>query len=117
MKPDFNQAATAGELNRVRQDIPHDLLQTVCIAGNQSHAWLEKGLYFNALRLGRRTYAFNCRFNDWLQVTRTEVEVQLTSDDSGNLQQVIDQLTLCLRIADDGLKCNWLFLGIYITLD
>ena len=66
-------AAAASELNGVRQKIPHDLLQTISITGNQSDARFKQRFELYALRLSGGPDAFNSRLDDWLHVAWAKV--------------------------------------------
>src|SRR5262245_31738717 len=44
--------AACGELHGVRQQVPHDLLETIRIPGNDRKVWLDLDLKRDALRVG-----------------------------------------------------------------
>src|SRR5262245_8870820 len=89
------------ELDRVREQVPHDLLQTRRVAENQFGQAAEIGDKRNALRLGRRAHRVERGFKRRDQVNQTRLDAQLARDDARRIEQVFDDLKLRLCAALD----------------
>jgi hypothetical protein len=96
-------AARRRELDRVREQVQHDLLQAIAVAVHE-HAvdgHLERDL--DALLFGSEPLRLDRGLGDRAQVERLDREQQLAAHDPRNVEQVLDQLRLRARGAVDRL--------------
>ena len=102
--PDVNLHAAAArrELDRVRQQVPHRLLQPLAIAVDARRAVLDDGLDAQALHLRGRLDREHRRRHHAAEVDELDVEAQLARDDPRQVEQVLDQAGLRRGVADDG---------------
>jgi hypothetical protein len=70
------------------------LLQSRRVSRNRASAGITNRLQTYAFGLGGGTDAFDSRENDVVQRNGADIQSQLSGNDSGNIQQVLDQLSL-----------------------
>ena len=108
---DLDLAAAIGELHGVRQQIPEDLLQPFRIAGDRRGLRIEDRLDANALGVGRRRDGVDGASDDLGKVDRLHVQPDLSRDDAGDVEHVLDDLRQRRRVALDGLDRPCLAVG------
>src|SRR5439155_2666249 len=95
-----------GELDRIGDEVPDDLLEPVricdqlIVTGRRAASKEDLDL----LRLGRRAHRVERGLDDGGEVRRANREPQLSSDDPGNVQEIVDQLRLRQHVALDDLE-------------
>jgi len=89
-----------GELDRVRQEVPDDLLQPVAIAARLGHGG-NVGRDRHALRFGGGPQRVERAANDLADVDARHVQDHLAVHDPRHVEDVLDQLFLC-----DGVVLN-----------
>ena len=100
---EMNAAAGGRELDRVRQQVPDDLLQAIGIAHHGS-AVDDLRCEIDVLRLRRRPQSIDRRLDHRFELDRPEVDPELAGDDAGNVEDVGDQLFLHMGVAFDGFE-------------
>jgi len=100
-----NTPAAVRKLHRIRQQIPNDLLQPVCVAGNHRGRGVEMSFDPDPLRVSRGTHNVNRILDYRHDFQRVKIEIQITGDDARNVENVVDNLGLSLRIAPDSFNC------------
>ena len=103
LHPQLDAPAFGRELDRVREQVPHDLLQSRRVAEHLFRQVAEIGDKRDALRLGRRAHRVERGFERRHEINRLRLDPQLARDDARRIEQVFDDLKLRLRAAlDDG---------------
>src|SRR5207249_11402196 len=102
-EPQDDAAAPGGELDRVREEVPHDLLEAGGIALDPPPSELEDLLDPNLLRLGVGAHRIERRLGDGREIDRPGVEDELPGRDARHVQEVLDQLRLRHRTPLDRL--------------
>jgi hypothetical protein len=74
-------AAARGELDRVRQQIPDDLLQTIRVSGHRRGQWLDHRFDPHASGVSRRHDGRHRIAQDRRQIDRLDVQAEATRDD------------------------------------
>ena len=92
------------ELDRIRQQVPDNLLQPLRIAGNRNARLIDGGLQPDALRRRRRRHGLERLLNHARQVDGPDVEPQFAGDDPRHVEDIADQLFLEPRVAFDRLE-------------
>ena len=98
---ELDAAVSRRELDRVHQEVPDDLLQTVRVAVERAGARIDQRLQPEPLGLERRPHRVERRFQHPREIDRADVEPHLAADDAGDVEQVVDQLQLHVGIAHD----------------
>src|SRR5262245_56396674 len=107
LHPQLDPPASGRELDRVREQVPHDLLQTRRVAENKFWRAAEISDKRDALRLGRRAHRVERGFKRRDQINQTRLDPQLARDDARRIEQVFDNLKLRLCAAlDDASSFN-----------
>jgi hypothetical protein len=104
MQLDLDAAFPRGELHRVDEQVPDDLLEPVRVAGDPERAGIEHGLQPEALGLGGRAHRIERRVHHRPEVDRAQVEPHLAGDDARDVQHVVDQLDLGVGVAHDDVE-------------
>src|SRR5205807_777587 len=76
-EPQEDAAAPGGELDGVREEVPHDLLEASRIALDRLRSELEDALHPDLLRLGVGTYRVERRLGDGREIDRPGIEDEL----------------------------------------
>lgn len=77
------RALSSGELDRIRNQVPHDLLQPVGIARRRDRGTnLNLGRQRNVFRSGSGTHALYCRVDNLREIHRLNLDAQLSRDDA-----------------------------------
>src|SRR5438067_753978 len=103
-EPDGDAPAARRELDGVGDEVPDDLLQPVAIAAHGTDAVVELALEGDLLRVGRRTDRVDGALDGRRQVDGRQLETQLAGDDARDLEEVLDEASLELRVALDHLE-------------
>ena len=104
-------AARGRELDRVRQQVPHHLLQPGRVAGEVRRQRADAPIERDRLRVRRGPDRVDGAVDDGLQIDRVELDAQLAGDDARHVEDVFDQLRLRARVAFDGVQRLLLLLG------
>ena len=91
---DLHAAALRRELDRVRQQVPDDLLQPVGVAGDERRRAGRARLEADALGVGGGPHRLDRRLDHGRELDRLHVEPQLAGDDPRHVEQVLDELRL-----------------------
>src|SRR5436190_1332398 len=93
-EPHEDAAAPGGELDGVREEVPHDLLEASRIALDRLRSELEDALHPDLLRLGVGTHRVERRLGDGREIDRPGIEDELPGRDARHVQELLDQLRL-----------------------
>src|SRR5207247_8581935 len=81
--------ATVGrELDRVGEEVPHDLPQASLVTGDRCHRIVEYGFDLDGLRIGRRAHGLDRRLDRRREIDRLDLEAELARDDARYVQDV-----------------------------
>ena len=94
LQPDLNQSSGMSKLDRIRQQIPNHLLQTLVVPKNNSFTGSQGDFEFNPFGISGRAYALGGCLNNGFKLTPIEIKPQLAGNDPRNLQEIVDQLIL-----------------------
>src|SRR5262249_38823497 len=100
---DLDPSIFRGELDRVLQQVPDDLLKTPGVAAHQEARHFENWLNPDALRLGRVTDRLQRVLDEAVQIDRLQGEPHLAADDLGDVEQIVEEPDLRLDVAGDDL--------------
>ncbi|HYC54125.1 MAG TPA: hypothetical protein VEL28_04215 [Candidatus Binatia bacterium] len=89
----MDTAACRGELQRVAENVVHDLLEPLLIGQNWSRP-CHVHQQLDLLGLGRRTRRIDREGDQLAQVQRLHVQSQLSGDHAGQVHEVFDELRL-----------------------
>src|SRR5262249_44050838 len=92
------------ELDRVRDQVPHDLLQARRIAGDHPGLGVEHDLEPDLPRVGRRSHHLDRRLDHRGEVDGADLEPELAGHDARDVEEIVDELRLRLRVALDRLE-------------
>ena len=92
------------ELDRVRHEVPHDLLEAVRVAVDGLRLAVERRLEAHAPGLGRRPQRVEGGLDHGAQVDRVDVQPHLPGGDARDVEDVRDQAGLDLGVAVDRLR-------------
>ena len=98
-------AALRREFGRIRQKVPHHLLQPLEIARHRTGMRVEYGLNPDVAGFGRKTQCVDSRIDNGCRLHRPDIQSKLSHRYSGNIEQVFDQLSLRTDIAIDHFEC------------
>ena len=101
---DVNAAALRREFDRVRQQIPDDLLKTPRVAVQRPRIGIKEHLKPHVLRVRGRPNDVDRRLDDFCRLERRQGKSQLPGNDTVEVEQVFDELNLNLDVALDGLE-------------
>src|SRR5262245_5774648 len=104
-QPPFNAPAFVREFDRVREQIPDGLLQTVRVAEDQVALILNDGVQVDSFRFGAGSDNLNGRLKDLPDIDGTGVELESACDDSRSVEDLIDQLRLRSCASFNHLQC------------
>ena len=96
LQADLHPAAARRELDGVREQVPHDLLQPLRVAGDRHAGLIERRLQPDALGGRRRRHGVDRVWITSARFDRPDVEPQLAGDDPRHVEHVADQLLLQL---------------------
>ena len=100
----MDTAALGRERHGVGDQVPHYLLHAVGVAVHLYPAAVEIGRDPDGLAVRGRAHRLHCAFDGRHQAHRAELDVQLARDDTGDVQQVLDDLGLSTRVSLDGFQ-------------
>ena len=100
---DAHPATGRRELDGVRQQVPHDLLQAIGIPA-QTQVRLDGAVDRDALRLGSIAHGVDRPVDDGRKLDRAKLQTKLAGDDARDVQEVLDQLRLQPGVAVDHLE-------------
>src|SRR5262245_14741350 len=87
---DFDAPAFGRELDRIREQVPDDLLQTVDVARDLAGERVQVGDYADAFGLRRRMRHIQSGGDHGDKVHRLYFELELAADDPSRVEQVLD---------------------------
>ena len=99
-----NPSAGGREFQRVRQEVPDDLLQAIRVAHDGERTGLNAGFEIDVLGPCRRSNRLDPGVDDGCQIDAIHVELQLAGDDAGDVEQVADDPRLRSRVALDDVE-------------
>src|ERR1043165_1409278 len=102
-KIDTHAAATLCEFDRVRQQIPDHLSQTIRIALHQTLFRHEMRLQLDAFHVGSRAQCVERSVDDRREIEWMQIEPQVAGDDARDVQQIVDKSSLRAGVALDRL--------------
>jgi len=100
-QPHLHPAAARRELDRVREQVPHHLLEPIRVARDEPGLRVEVDVQREALCLCRRSHGFDPRLRHRLQRDRADAQPQLAGDRARDVEQVLDDPRLQSRAALD----------------
>lgn len=103
-EPHLHFPSARRELDRIREQVPDDLLEPVVIAGDLSGFRVEHSLDANLLRIRGRSNDIDGGFDDVRELDRLDVDAQLPGIDAREVEDVLDEPALCTRVAVDRLQ-------------
>jgi hypothetical protein len=95
--------ATLSKLHRIRQEIPNHLLEPVCVTGNHSGRRIEIRFDTDTLRVCSLSHDIDRILHHRHHFQRVQIEIKVTGDDARNVEDVVDDLRLRLRVPSDRL--------------
>ena len=98
---DGRRAVSSAELDRVRNQVPHDLLQPVWIAGRDRGADRDLGRQRDVFGRCGGAYDLHRGIDDVREIHRLNLDVQFSCDDPRDLEQIFDETRLRARVALD----------------
>ena len=102
-EPHLHAAALRRELDGVAQQVPHDLLQAIRIAGDRRGVEIDEQLKANPLGVGRWLHGLGGGADDVAEIHGAERQPDLAGHDPLHVEDVRNELLLALCVADDGL--------------
>src|SRR5438034_3760182 len=97
----LDPAALRGELHRVREQVPDDLLEPGRIADGWRRPSVEHFLEPDLFRLGGRPDGIERAVDHGVEIDRPDVEAHLPRDDTRDVEAVVDQLHLGVGIPEN----------------
>src|SRR6185436_8400902 len=94
LESQLDATTTWGELDGVREKVPHDLLQPVGVARDRTHTRIEQAADVDALRIGRGMDRVDLRLDDRWQRHRPRIDPEPPGDHARHVQQIADQARL-----------------------
>ena len=101
---DPHASAVGRELERVREQVPDDLLQTGGVSGHRSNRRVQLPIDGDAFRIRCRFDGLDGCVDDRCQVNALNVEAELARHDPADVEQVRNELRLKSSIAGDDLQ-------------
>ena len=98
-RDDADRAPWRCELDRVRQQIPEHLAQPVWIPGHRRHVGCHIDAQSDVLGLRRQLHGFSGFVEDRLEIHAADVEAQIATHDTRDVDEVVDDDRLCARAA------------------
>src|SRR6267142_3387875 len=98
---EVDTASAGGELDRVREKVPHHLLQSTGVAHERAGRRIEHGFEADALRVRKPLDGLDRRLDDGDEVDGTGLEPELAGYDPGDIQEVVDELSQELGVPLD----------------
>ena len=92
------------EPHRVREEVPDDLLEAIRVARHDQSGAIDVELQREALGLRREADRVDGPVDHLGQVHSLDVEMELARDDARHVEQVLDELRLCLCVPLDALQ-------------
>ena len=93
-EPDLHAAPLGRELDRVREQIPHDLLEPLGIARDGADLGVEYRLQLDGFGCGCRPHDLDRCLDDAGEMNGAYLDTHLAGDDAGHFEQVVDDLRL-----------------------
>ena len=104
LEDDLDPSAFRRELDGVRHEIPHDLLQAIRIAGDGGGPRIENRVHAQLFRIRGRRDGLERALDYCRHVDRLNVEPNLSRDDSRDVEDVSDDLREHGGVALDGVE-------------
>src|SRR5919109_1094848 len=101
---DTNLTARRREFDCIRQQIPNDLLQTVRVTRNQYRLIRSLNPDLNVFRFRGWPHHVDSGLDDPIQIRRLQIEIEISSHDARDIQDVVDNLGLRFGVALNGLN-------------
>src|SRR5262245_22315743 len=93
-QPNLNPALFGRELDRISKKIPDNLLQALGVPGYRPCLGIEHRLEPHAFGVSGWAHYLEGCFNYRYEFDRPYIQAQLSCDDSRDIQQIIDELSL-----------------------
>ena len=93
-RTDLDLSAPGGEFHRVREEVPHDLLQALRVPRDPPRVRVEDDVEPDALGLGGRAHHVDRSLHHGREVHGADVEAEPSGHDARHVQQVLDELRL-----------------------
>ena len=100
----IHHASGFAELHRVRQQVPHHLLQALRIAVGHRVGGREMRAELNLPGVCRRLHHIDRRGNDRAQIDGLTIQLDAAGDDARHVENIVDQAGLEARVAIDRLE-------------
>ena len=108
---DLHLAALGRELDRVREQVPNDLLQPAAVAEYWSRVGIQHRFDANVLGVGGRTHRVDGGADDLRQVDGGDIQPHLARNDAAHIEQVFDELRLGFGVSLDDCQ-TFMFLAV-----
>src|SRR5438094_3728399 len=92
------------EFDGIRHEVPDDLLQPIGITRDRRGGRIKNGVNTNVLGLRSRKDGLERVGDDAREIDGLNVQTNLAGDDSGDIENVLDDLRQCRRIPLHGLE-------------
>src|SRR5207237_5130930 len=104
LEADPDSPVRRAELDRIREEVPDDLLQPIGIREDRSRVWIEEGIHLDVLRIGQPLDGLDCRLDDGDRIDLPALDPELAGDDARHVEEVFDELREELRVPLDYLE-------------
>src|SRR5262245_26706477 len=104
LKAHLDTASWRGELDGVGEEVPDHLLQAGEVTGNLTNFGREISLYRYPFSIRRRLDRLNRLLNYRIRVHWSKIKPELSTNDAGRVEQVLDQLQLRLPTTLDDVQ-------------
>ena len=109
---DVDLVAAVRELDRIRQQVPDDLLQAAGVAGDERGAARGVDAQRDPPRVGGRLDRVHRGLDDGGEIDRLHLEPHRAANHPGHVEQVLDELRLHARVAVDDVQRLGLSRGV-----
>src|SRR5437773_4382237 len=92
------------EFDGIRNQVPDNLLQSMSVGRYQSRFTVETCFDLNSLGFRGWAHSVNCSFKHGLQFGRLEIEIEIAGNDPRDIENIVNDLCLSLRITLDSFK-------------
>src|SRR5207253_10348267 len=91
LEADPDSPVRRAELDRIREEVPDDLLQPIGIGEDRSRVWIEEGIHLDVLRIGQPLDGLDCRLDDGDRIDLPALDPELAGDDARYVEEVFDE--------------------------
>ena len=104
LEVDLDTAALGGKFDGVGEEIPDDLLETIGVAEHRASKGIHHALETNILGGGGGLYRFDGGLHDLREIDLAHIEAELAGENTGHVEQVLDEANLDAGVAVDDLE-------------